>query len=184
MKMSEVWKPVPGYETLYEVSDLGRVKSLARTVYYKSKGRREVPERVLNPMVSKKRGNYPYVELWRDNRRKSRYVHALVLEAFVGPRPTPGHQVCHGDGNPGNNVLTNLRYGTRLDNAADTVKHGRTNRGEKAWNSKLDPEKVRALREEYALGGQSQAEIAEKYGLKSGASVSLIVNRKHWAWVE
>jgi hypothetical protein len=54
---------------------------------------------------------------------KGRRIHRLVLQAFVGPCPA-GQECCHGDGDPSNNVLSNLRWGTRSDNRRDSVGHG------------------------------------------------------------
>ncbi len=77
---------------------------------------------------------------------KNVYVHKLVLEAFVGPCP-PGMQCCHGDGNPANNTLTNLRWGTPKSNQADRDRHGRTTRGEHHWAATITEPIVRAVKE-------------------------------------
>lgn len=63
------------------------------------------------------------VVLNREGRRRTRLIHQLVLEAFVGPRPN-GMEGCHNDGICTNNVWTNLRWDTRAGNAADTKRHG------------------------------------------------------------
>jgi len=106
--MTELWKSVVGFEGAYEVSDLGRVRSLLRG------------GRVLRPGRSTSCGHL-VVLLGRKNKR---YVHALVAEAFVGPRPL-GCDVLHLDGNAGNNAAVNLKYGTRSENNAHVVYHGR-----------------------------------------------------------
>jgi len=109
----ERWIPVPGYEGIYEVSDQGRVKSLNK--------RRRVP-RILRPNV--KHLGYQSVCLYRgDARRNRQMVHRLVLTAFVGECPE-GHEACHRDGNGSNNRLFNLYWGTPVDNAQDTIRHG------------------------------------------------------------
>lgn len=119
----ERWLPVVGYEGLYEVSDLGRVKSLARYVRDRG-GVRLVRERVLK---SKSQGfGYRTVMLCREGHRKTRTIHQLVLESFVGPRPE-GMVACHGDGDPANNRRSNLRWDTQSNNLYDAVRHG-TNR--------------------------------------------------------
>lgn len=105
---TEQWLAVPGYEG-YLVSDDGRV--WARDL-----------GRCLIPHASPK--GYSLVTLSRQGERRKVRVHRLVLAAFIGPCP-PGHVACHGDGNPANNHLSNLRYGTYTDNALDTVRHGR-----------------------------------------------------------
>src|SRR4051812_4452753 len=83
----EIWKAVPGYEGRYEVSNLGRVKSLARYVRCGKgggKGRRLTPQKILRPGTMNRFGHCS-VMLGRDG--GSRCVHDLVLTAFVGPRP-------------------------------------------------------------------------------------------------
>lgn len=122
--MDERWLPVAGYAGLYEVSDRGRVRSLDRVVL-KSNGK---AQRCKGTVLRVRRvgKNYRGVGLHRDGQQVTRTVHSLVLEAFVGPRPT-GHQSRHIDGNPAHNELTNLVYGTPKENAADKALHG-TNR--------------------------------------------------------
>ncbi len=67
---------------------------------------------------------YHEVKLRADNRRYTRKVHCLILETWVGPRPS-GMVACHNDGNPGNNHIDNLRWDTQKANAEDAKKHGR-----------------------------------------------------------
>jgi hypothetical protein len=113
----EQWEPVAGFEGAYEVSDKGRVRSLARVT---SLGRR-VGGRVRRPSVSK--AGYHYVTLSQDGRRETRSVHRMVLEAFVGPRQLE-REARHRDGVPANNQLSNLLWGTHSENNLDRVAHG------------------------------------------------------------
>lgn len=115
--MSENWKPVLGYEGIYEVSDLGRVQSLPRL----DRRRRRVRARVLS--ITLHPSGHQQVKLSRDGVSVQGKLHQLVLIAFVGPAPT-GCEVLHGDGNPANNSLANLRWGTRSENLLDRVRHG------------------------------------------------------------
>ena len=116
--MPEIWKSVVGYEGLYEVSDQGQVRSLTRN------GRRG---KILRPGFGSVRKGCEYkrqlVILSVSGKHKTKTVHRLVLEAFVGPRPE-GMEGCHNDGNTQNNKLENLRWDTRKNNHADSVKHG------------------------------------------------------------
>jgi len=128
--MQETWLPVVGYEGLYEVSDLGRVRSLPKVT---SRGGRmaapvvRMPGKVLKPVPTKK-GGYLTIRLYPLNGGKgtsrSYRIHRLVLAAFVGPCP-PGLEGCHYDGDPKNNALTNLRWDTYEANRADMRRHGR-----------------------------------------------------------
>lgn len=115
--MSETWRPVLGYEGSYEVSDLGRVRSLDRM---SSHGRR-LRGRVLTALQGS--GGYLQVGLHRDGEQRSALVHRLVLTSFIGPAPD-GCETLHGDGDRSNNALANLKWGTRTENAQDRLRHG------------------------------------------------------------
>lgn len=118
----EQWRPVVGYEGRYEVSDHGRVKSLAREVHDTLGRTRKIPER--NLRVTAQTSGHLGLGLSKDGHVKSHRVHRLVLEAFVGPCPK-GMEACHNDGDPTNNLLSNLRWDTHEANVADTKRHGR-----------------------------------------------------------
>lgn len=111
---TENWKPVVGHEDAYAVSDLGRVRSLARRVRLVTRlggeTTRSVTERILRPGPS--RSGHVTVAIGKGN---SRLVHQLVLEAFAGPRPD-GCEVLHINHDPADNRLINLKYGTRSEN--------------------------------------------------------------------
>ena len=122
MPAVEQWKPVYGYEGIYEVSSHGRVRSLDRVVTYSDGRVRHYKGKVLHA-TPKKRGGYPVVCLYSQDKGQIRTVHSLVAETFIGPRPE-GTEVCHNDGDPANSRLDNLRYGTSRENKLDTVRHG------------------------------------------------------------
>ena len=110
----EVWKPVVGHDNAYEVSDLGRVRSVNRTVVctnrHGSQERRNYKGCLLKPGPS--RSGHVSVALGKGN---TRAVHQIVMEAFVGPCPE-GHEVLHLNHTPTDNRLVNLKYGTRSEN--------------------------------------------------------------------
>ena len=121
LERAERWKPVTGYEGIYEVSNHGRVRSVDRTVT-RSDGRVcRRKGKILR--TTPNQDGYPRANLSTQGKSQVRHVHALVAEAFIGPRPD-GVDVCHGDGDPANNRLDNLRYGTRSENMLDAVRHG------------------------------------------------------------
>jgi hypothetical protein len=106
---AEEWRPIPGWPG-YEVSDLGRVISHKRGL-----------DRELRTFPGP--AGHPRVQLTRSRKdRRTYFVHQLVMLAFVGPCPE-GEEVRHLDGSRGN-TLTNLRYGTRRENAQDALAHG------------------------------------------------------------
>lgn len=106
--MSELWRPVVGYEGTYEVSDAGRV--------------RRVGGRVLK-RTGRGKNRYPSVNLSVAGVARCRFVHLLVIEAFVGPRPL-GMQARHLNGDRNDPRLVNLRWGTPSENNLDRVAHG------------------------------------------------------------
>lgn len=121
MPAVEQWKPVNGYEGIYEVSSHGRVRSLDRTVTHSNGQVHRLKGKALRMTLN--HYGYPFVDLRNQGKRRVRTVHSLVAEAFIGTRPE-GMEICHNDGNPTNNHAENLRYGTRSDNMLDRVEHG------------------------------------------------------------
>lgn len=105
-------------------------------------------------------------------------VHHLLSIFFYGPCPD-GHECCHNDGIPWNNVVTNLRWGTRKSNAGDQIKHGTMCRGESKSGSKLKEDQVVALRAEYASDGVSISELARRSGV-SHNSMSKTLTGETW----
>lgn len=154
----ETWLPVVGAEDAYEVSDQGRVRSLARRVRIVRngvEGTRPVLARILRPAMQ----NNGYVAVYVGF-RCVQHVHRLVMSAFVGPCPA-GKEVLHGDGSRTNNWLSNLRYGTRSENAIDVFKHGRR---------RLSREQVLYLRMRAAKGFYygERIELAREWGVSTG----------------
>lgn len=166
--MSENWKPVVGYEGLYEVSDLGRIARLLLS------GQR----RVLRP-ISDGSGRQQ-VSLCRKAIRRARRIHHLVLEAFVGECPV-GMVCCHGDGNASNNQLENLRWDTQKANCADAARHGTQHRGERTGGSKLLDVQVHAVRA-LAAAGWNNTDISRVFGTTTNC-IWKIVNEETWAHV-
>jgi hypothetical protein len=117
----EGWLPVYGYEGLYEVSNLGRVRSVERTVRYVDGRVRRYPSRVLRTATDS--GGYQTVHLC-NGRDKTARIHCLVAEAFI-ERTEDYELVRHLNGDPSDNRVQNLAWGTSSENARDTVRHGR-----------------------------------------------------------
>lgn len=168
----EMWKPVVGHEGRYEVSSLGRVRSLERRVRLVSKSgtevSRAVPERILRPAEDS--AGYLSVCL---GAVRSRRVHQLVLEAFVGP--PEGQHALHANGDKKDNREENLRYGSRSDNMIDLFYHG---------HRKLDREQVLRIRSAHARGFQRN----EKKALAAEMEVSLstiqdVARRRSYTYV-
>ena len=105
---AERWVTLPS-NARYEVSDQGRIRNAETGAVKRC------------PIGT--RGGYPMAQLWTGERNLSRPIHALVLESFEGPRPS-GAEIRHLNGNPLDNRLSNLRYGTKSENMLDAVRHG------------------------------------------------------------
>lgn len=117
----EQWRPVVGAEGWYEVSDHGNVRSLDREIQ-RTNGTWRVKGKSLRPYPD----SYGYLNLrisYPDGKRM-RLVHQLVLEAFVGPKPTPGHCGCHNNDINTDNRAENLRWDIHDENMKDIVRNG------------------------------------------------------------
>lgn len=173
--MQEVWLPVVGLEGVYQVSDLGRVKSLTRTVDCKDGRRRTFQGQILNPT----KGTY-YLEVRLAGKNVT--VHSLVAKAFLGPRPA-GMVVRHGPGGQLDNRLCNLCYGTFAENQADRRRDGTSNRGERHGHAKLTEDKVLEARRLVAAGPRGTLfALARRWGVNRTA-LSAAVRGVTWGWL-
>lgn len=124
---AEEWRDIEGYEGSYQVSSHGRVKSVARSMNmrnsYGPTGIRSLPERILQTKPGKT--GYPLARLYRNGRLNHAHVHRLVARAFLKGTYFDGALALHADGNPLNNNVENLSWGTHSDNLHDCVRHGR-----------------------------------------------------------
>jgi hypothetical protein len=147
--MQEEWRDVVGFEGRYEVSNWGRVRSLA----YRS---------TLGPQILQPSCNYAgYQVLTLGKARRQFRLHVLVLEAFVGLRPE-GMQACHRDNDKSNNRLSNLRWDTPSGNIADR----RSYWGSENPRSKLtDEQRVEIRRRRRA--GERTIDLAREFGVTS-----------------
>lgn len=189
----EIWKDVVGYEGRYQVSDQGHVKTLTRKVY-RSDGRLHYVQREKILAGSPSGNGYPMVNLGSGSGKSAmKYVHELILQAFVGSRET-GMECRHLDGNRLNNWLGNLKWGTSKEQADDRRRHGtnvgnrgRTrgmhyNCGEDAAKAKFTESDVREIRRVFAEGNHTFVSLSKVYGVHP-TTINAIVKRKHWSYV-
>lgn len=120
---------------------------------------------------------YMVVSFCIGDKKRQRRVHQLVLEAFVGPRPSPEHEVCHNNQARHDNRLENLRWGTSKENAADRYLHGTQPRGENSHRAKLTWDAVQQIRQLIPI--YSLAKIAREYGVRS-ITIARIRDNKNW----
>ena len=174
---TEIWKDIPGYESLYQVSTLGRVKSLRRTVKRKNGYSLPIRERILKPR--KDRYGYLNVVLQKEGKIKCMSIHRLVCEAFL-PNQNNLPQVNHKDENPLNNNVENLEWCSHLYNCHYGTRNVRIAKA----NSK--PVKCFETGEIYP----SIMELGRKFGFSTGDICACCNNKRnsaygyHWQYVE
>ena len=171
----EQWKPVPGYEGFYDVSDQGQVRS------WRKGGRKRDSLRQNPRILSGWRGRYVGVSLRKNSATTIWLVHRLVLEAFVGPCP-PSMECCHNNGDKHDNRIKNLRWDTRSANMLDAVEHDGHNCGEKYGRSKLTEEQVLEIRRLYAAGNHTQRQLGEKFRTDK-SNIGQIIRRVTWRYI-
>lgn len=169
------FRVIPGFPR-YAINDSGTVIS--------SCGRGRAGHRTSLPWSTnrrrnqrKQRGGYSVVTLHRDGRAHDFRVHVLVLTTFVGPCPD-GMQCRHLDGNPANNHVSNLAWGTPRENQHDRIRHGTLPLGELSTNAKLTEKDVLEIRRR-AASGETQISIAKNFPV-SHKRISKIVRRETW----
>lgn len=119
----EKWKDVKGFEGWYEVSNIGRVRSVERDIKHSCGKVQKNPSKIKKPQLHKSGKGYHTLQLFKNSKHFKRYVHRMVAEAFI-PNPLNKPQVNHIDGNPKNNHVDNLEWVTSLEN----MQHANENR--------------------------------------------------------
>lgn len=175
--MTEIWKPVVGHEGYYEVSSIGRVRSLDMTVG--KRGKRK--GRILRPATNA--NGYKKVVLSVKEKKRYTTVHILMLESFVGPRPK-GHVACHANDIPDDNRLENLRWDTHSGNRRDSIRNGtyvinyRPVVGEAHAKTTLRTGDVLRIREASLFGAKAK-DLAAAYSV-TGNVIWRITSNKTW----
>ena len=167
----EVWQDIPGYEGRYQASDQGRIRSVDRYVRCGKggKGTKLLKGRVLRPAAQ---SSDPHLSVVLGHKAHGSLVHRLVALTFLGPCPE-GQEVRHLDGNPQNNRLGNLAYGTRTENILDVYTTGRP------WR-KLTAAQASDIRERLQKGERG-VDLAREYGVGQ-ACISAIKHGRTFAW--
>ena len=172
----EIWKDIPGYEGRYQASTEGRIRSVDRIVYSRSRTTRlpfarQLKGQILRPGKFCKTGHLSVV---LGHKAKGSPVHQLVMKTFVG-EPQPGQEVRHKNGDPTDNRLANLEYGTRTENILDVYRLG------KAWRT-LTIDDVREIRKRIDAG-ERNVDIAKDYNV-SDRAICGIRHGRCYSWLE
>lgn len=173
------WRVCPRFPD-YEVSECGDVRRVTRAY------NRPVGFRLRGFMSA---AGYPAYAITPEgsDRNETVFAYRLVAEAFLGPPPSPKHEVAHRNGSRLSAHYRHLRWSTRKANHADMQAHGTAVKGERNGRSKLTNEQAAAARDEYRklkrLGGGNKygrlKALQEKYGL-SQTSLALLGTGKTW----
>lgn len=162
--MDEVWKPIKGYEGLYEVSNMGRVKSL-----------RWPSPKILSP---EKPGGYCRIQLYKNKKKIRMLVHRLVASAFI-PNPYNKPEVNHIDGDKENNKVDNLEWVTGKENTNHAMKMGLYDEGIKKRSLP-----IRVLNKDNIVVGEfkSQRSAARSLGIDQGSISRAVHNESKVAY--
>lgn len=188
--MEEIWMPIKNYEGLYEVSNLGNVKSLNRLVensgnagslnrlvkYYQP-----IRERILKPIMNT--GGYYGIILHKNGKPEMFRVGGLVLAAFIKPK-NKNLQVNHINGIKSDNRLVNLEWCTPSENMIHAYKNKLmiSPCGSKHYNSKINENDVLDIIKLHNSGLLKNTEIAKMYNM-SKSNIGSIIKRKFWKHV-
>lgn len=172
----EQWRDVVGYEKFYQVSDLGRVRRIAR-------GRGVKPGRILKPRAHT--GGYLTVSLSRNSRPQNHFIHRLVATAFFGT-PLKGCEVNHRDGIKTDNRAINLEWVSPEENRVhamyvlDQNRKGENNAGSKLFEGQV--RQIRRLYKQKKSNGEpcyTQVELARCFNVTK-STINLIVHYRRW----
>ena len=182
--LPEEWRPVVGAESRYEVSNLGRVKSLKRIVYCGMRNGkpsfRSLTEKVLKPSQDQHGYAQVLIASAEGEKFRTKKVHHLVAAAFLGPKPK-GTWVLHGPNGRNDNSALNLYYGTPKQNMTDKWRDGTMIVGELHHKTKLTQMCVVTIRRLHTEGRKTK-DIAAMYPVGLTAIYKIISNT-NWKWL-
>jgi hypothetical protein len=177
---NEEFKPILGYEGLYSISNVGRVRS-ERRLKWNGQGYVQLKEKIISHFVGKGKLAYYGVHLWENNQAEKCFIHRLVGIVFCGG--IQNETVNHKDGIKTHNFASNLEWVSYGDNNRHAFRNGLMNpvKGMEVHCAKLTDSNVREIRELIAIG-MSQRKIAAKFGI-TRSSIQKISSGEGWKHV-
>ncbi len=172
--MNEEWKPLPDFEKLCHISNLGRVKLLQRIIIEKNGKKQIRKEKIITFKLGS--NHYYRFQISNENRRIHIRVHQAVMWAFHGLPNNKNTLIRHLDGNKLNNNLSNLCYGNHSENSKDGISHGTILINENRTKAKITNKEAI----EICLSSESSSSLMKKYNL-SKCFISRIRNGKTYA---
>jgi len=177
MSNEEIWKDIEGYEGYYQVSNMGRVRSVDRVVENNKGGYCQLKGRLLKFHTTKK--GYHRVNLNKNGKIKYFLVHRLVTQAFIS-NPESKPQVNHIDGVKTNNNVSNLEWCTPSENIKHSFESGlNNNKGERHHKSKLNRDDVITIKLLYSKGKHTLKDIGNMFNVHN-STISEIINGVSW----
>lgn len=182
--MKEFWRHIKDYEGLYEVSNLGRVKSLKRRVDIKSRKGKvfniAINEKILKPGFNR---HYYQVHLCKEGKYPLYEIARLVADAFI-PNPDNKPQVNHINGDKLDNRVENLEWCTCSENRYHAYRMGlQSAKGENNGQAKLTESNIREIRSLFEFRKITSIMLAQKYNV-SPSCIKSIVRKERWAFVK
>jgi hypothetical protein len=174
VKDKEIWRDIPGYEGRYQASTMGHIRSVTRYIAGRSRNGTPFVRKCIG--VTLQPGRYcksGHVSVILGRRTSGKQVHRLIALTYLGDVPE-GKEVLHNNGDPTDNRLCNLRYGTRTENILDVYRAGRR------WRA-LNTDDVQEIRG-YLLAGETGAAIARRMRI-SQSCVSAVKTGRTFKWL-
>ena len=166
------WRPIPDWSH-YEVSEWGDIRRVKAW-------RTRKPGAVLAPFF--RNNGYVQIVLYTNGHARRFLIHRLVAFTFLGPQPTPLHEVAHLNGNGRNNHYSNLCWMLHRENEAHKALHGTLRRGSQVGTALLDEPKVRLIKSLLQMGKSRQA-LAQRFGV-SASTIRQISQNTTWRHVQ
>ena len=177
MENQEIWKGIEGYEKSYQVSNLGRVKSLKGHLITKAGVVKPRHERIMNQTL--KNNGYKTIMLSVDNVQKRFYVHRLVAIAFIENAENKS-EVNHINCIKTDNRVKNLEWNTSTENKNHAMNNNLIPKGEKSYSSKLTEKNILAIRRLYRINPNfHKTNVAKKLGVRD-TTIHKIINNQRW----
>lgn len=172
--MEESWKDIKGFEGLYQVSNLGRVKTLEKEVSHSRNKLLKVKRKsIIKKQVFNKKNGYMYVSLNKDKKMYNFSIHRLVAIHFIDNFNNKS-EVNHIDGNKTNNTILNLEWVNAKENTNHSFKIGHPSK-----RIKLNVDKVIEIRKLYSTGNYTLNYLSKVYEVKT-KTIKKVINRETW----
>lgn len=171
----EIWKDIKGFETQYQISSFGNIRSLDR---YDNCNRFRNGRLLIK---SKEKDGYEYITLWKNSKSKSYFIHRLVAYAFLNLPLDNNFVVNHIDGNKQNNHYKNLEWLSVRDNVIHALKNNLRKSGENHPWAKLTNDQVLEIPKLLELG-YTQKKISKIYNV-SYSCIKNICQKRKWKYL-